>query len=94
MIFSTGLLVIRSIYRVIEMSEGYNGALIKNQELFLIFEGILVVFACGALAVFHPGFSYAHMKGLKSRIRDSAHTGTELMEPGKVATGELSSTSS
>jgi hypothetical protein len=75
------------------MGEGYNGPLIKNQHTFLVFEGILVVLAGGTLLAFHPGFSYAYMRRIQTRIRDSTE-GIELMGPGKTANGGLSSRSS
>ena len=31
----------RSVYRVVELGEGWNGALIKRQNLFIAFEGVM-----------------------------------------------------
>lgn len=44
----------RSVYRVAELNQGWNGPLTRNQGLFIGFEGALMVIAVGSLAVFHP----------------------------------------
>ncbi|RPA97967.1 RTA1-domain-containing protein [Choiromyces venosus 120613-1] len=65
---STILILIRSIYRVIEMAQGWSGALIKNQTLFFVLEGIMVILAVLVLNVFHPGFCFreAYAKRLQA----------------------------
>ncbi|KUJ12186.1 putative sphingoid long-chain base transporter RSB1 [Mollisia scopiformis] len=44
----------RSVYRVAELNQGWNGPLTHNQWLFVGFEGVLMVIAVAALGVFHP----------------------------------------
>ena len=56
--FATLCIFIRSIYRVAELSEGWAGALIKNQSLFIGLEGAMVIAAVLALNAFHPGFCF------------------------------------
>lgn len=48
----------RSVYRVVELGEGWTGDLIRRQGLFIGFEGVMVVVACAALNVFHPAFCF------------------------------------
>lgn len=55
---ATFCIFIRSIYRVAELSEGWNGALIRNQHLFIGFEGAMVVVAVLVLNLFHPGYCF------------------------------------
>lgn len=55
---ATFCIFIRSIYRVAELSEGWTGALIKNQHLFIGFEGAMVVVAVLVLNAFHPGYCF------------------------------------
>ena len=50
----------RSVYRVAELAEGWTGELIKKQNLFIAFEGVMVVVAVLALNVFHPAFCFAN----------------------------------
>ena len=46
----------RSVYRVAELSNGWDGPLMKRQGLFIGFEGVMVVVAVVALNVFNPSF--------------------------------------
>lgn len=55
---ATLCIFIRSVYRVAELSQGWNGALIKNQSLFIGLEGVMVIVAALALNAFHPGFCF------------------------------------
>lgn len=55
---ATFCIFVRSIYRVAELSEGWNGALIENQHLFIGFEGAMVVVAVLVLNLFHPGYCF------------------------------------
>lgn len=48
----------RSVYRVVELSEGWTGHLIRQQWLFVGFEGVMVIVACLALNLFHPAFTF------------------------------------
>jgi len=55
----------RSVYRVVELSEGWTGQLIRRQWLFVGFEGVMVIVACLALNIFHPAFCFGEaMTGL------------------------------
>lgn len=55
---ATLCIFIRSVYRVAELSEGWEGALIKNQGLFIGLEGVMVLVAMLALNAFHPGLCF------------------------------------
>ena len=55
---ATICIFIRSVYRVIELSQGWNGSLIKVQRYFIVLEGVMVLIAVLALNVFHPGFCF------------------------------------
>ena len=55
---ATFCIFIRSIYRVAELSEGWGGALIRNQRLFVGFEGAMVIVAVMVLNAFHPGYCF------------------------------------
>ncbi len=57
MFFSLAItcIFVRCIYRVIELSEGWEGTLIHNQTDFIVLEGVMVVIAAYALHIGHPG---------------------------------------
>ncbi|KAI5792556.1 RTA-like protein, partial [Peziza echinospora] len=54
---STIAILIRSIFRVIELSQGWDGDLMGNQTTFFILEGIMVILAVLVLNACHPGWS-------------------------------------
>lgn len=55
---ATVLIFIRSIYRVAELSAGFDGYLAENQPLFMVFEGVMIILATTLLTVFHPGLVF------------------------------------
>lgn len=54
--FSTLCLLIRSIYRTIELSNGWGGRIITTEVYFNVLDGMMVVLSMFTLNVFHPGF--------------------------------------
>lgn len=47
----------RCVYRIAELSEGWTGPLMKRQNLFIGFEGVMIVIAALVLNVFHPAIA-------------------------------------
>jgi hypothetical protein len=54
--FSTVMIYIRSIYRTIELSQGWTGYLITREPYFIVLDGIMIVLATGVFNVIHPGW--------------------------------------
>ncbi|KAG8731900.1 hypothetical protein FRC10_001364 [Ceratobasidium sp. 414] len=52
---ATLFVLIRSVYRTIELSDGWNGAIISTEKWFNWFDGMPIVVAMVTLNVFHPG---------------------------------------
>ncbi|KAL8703806.1 MAG: hypothetical protein Q9201_003021 [Fulgogasparrea decipioides] len=52
---STLLILIRCIYRIDELSNGYEGPLIHDEGLFIGLEGVMVLVAVYCLMIAHPG---------------------------------------
>jgi hypothetical protein len=46
----------RSVFRVVELNAGWLGPLTFKQNLFVGFEGVLMIITVFVLAIFHPGF--------------------------------------
>ncbi|ODA83280.1 hypothetical protein RJ55_01792 [Drechmeria coniospora] len=46
----------RSAFRVAELSQGWSGPVMAKQNLFIAFEGVLILVAAVSLNVFHPAF--------------------------------------
>lgn len=58
LVLATICIFIRSVYRVAELGEGWEGHLIKTQHLFIWLEGFMVILAVLSLNLFHPGFCF------------------------------------
>ncbi|KAI0718446.1 RTA1-domain-containing protein [Cerioporus squamosus] len=49
-------ILIRSIYRTIELSDGWTGRIISTQVYFNVLDGAMIVLAMFTMNFFHPGF--------------------------------------
>jgi len=56
--FATLCIFTRSVYRVAELSEGWNGHLIETQKYFIGLEGAIVAAGVLALNAFHPTYCF------------------------------------
>lgn len=67
----------RSVYRVAELAQGWDGALIRKQNLFIAFEGVMVIIAVLALNVFHPAVCFGSkvQKANEEHNEMNAYTG-------------------
>ncbi|KJR85468.1 rta1 domain protein [Sporothrix schenckii 1099-18] len=67
------LILVRCIYRIDELSEGYSGALFHNESVFYGLESVMIVLAVFSLVIGQPGF------GLQGgRTKDYSVSGTEM----------------
>ncbi|CAE6521803.1 unnamed protein product [Rhizoctonia solani] len=57
---STLFIYIRSIYRTIELLDGWTGPIITNQLYFDVLDGMPIVVAMYAINIFHPSFLLNH----------------------------------
>ena len=55
MVFSTIVIFVRSIYRTIELLQGWDGEIISNEALFVILDAVMVNLAMTVFNVIHPG---------------------------------------
>jgi hypothetical protein len=65
----------RSVYRVAELSKGWDGPLMYRQGLFIGFEGVMVAVACLVLNAFHPSFCMRHVMEGAGGIRSKGKKG-------------------
>lgn len=81
---------IRSCFRVAELSNGFDGALANDEVSFMILEGAMIIIACLALTICHPGICFQgewraanfKMSKNKNNLRD--------LEAKRVSTGTSS----
>lgn len=80
---STGFLIIRSIYRTVELGDGWRGVVLRTQVYFSVFDGAMVVLAMWTLNFFHPGWLlYA-----PSQLRASMYSDGVELEDSKRLSG-------
>jgi hypothetical protein len=56
---ATLFVLIRSCFRVAELSDGFGGKLANDEVTFMILEGAVIICASLALTAFHPGKAFA-----------------------------------
>ena len=79
---ATICIFIRSVFRVVELGEGWEGALIKNQTLFVVLEGAMVVLAVLSLNIFHPGLCFREGYVRKPKAMRQASNRVWRRQPG------------
>ncbi|KAH0557084.1 hypothetical protein GP486_005125 [Trichoglossum hirsutum] len=56
---ATICIFIRSVFRVVELNQGFGGPIANNEPSFLVLEGPMIIIATGVLTIFHPGVCFA-----------------------------------
>jgi len=56
--FATLFILIRSCFRVAELSGGFGSSLANDEITFMILEGGMIISATLALTIFHPGRAF------------------------------------
>lgn len=83
----------RSVFRVAELSRGWEGELTYRQDLFIGFEGVMVIVACLVLNFFHPTVCFREMMegegGIGSKRKKNA---SRILEAGTGKSEQVSDT--
>ena len=53
------LIFVRSVYRVAELQQGFNGPIANDEVSFMILEGPMMFLAVLAMTVLHPGIAFS-----------------------------------
>ncbi|KAK7064938.1 RTA1 like protein-domain-containing protein [Favolaschia claudopus] len=79
--FSTTVLVVRSIYRLIELSDGWTGRIIRTEVYFNVLDGAMITLAIFTLNFIHPGIFLMPTLSEKGSegLTNSAHSAMELV---------------
>lgn len=62
-------ILIRSIFRLIELQEGFDGELANKELDFMILEGPMIFIGVIALTVWHPGYVLGHKVWVEAGFR-------------------------
>ncbi|KAH6847318.1 RTA1 like protein-domain-containing protein [Chaetomium sp. MPI-CAGE-AT-0009] len=73
------LILARCAYRLVELNEGYDGELVRDEPLFIGLEGVMVLVAVYCLMIGHPGFVFKKER----KDRSSGLSQQELQEYNK-----------
>ncbi|KAL8991820.1 MAG: hypothetical protein Q9169_007625, partial [Polycauliona sp. 2 TL-2023] len=79
---ATFTIYVRSIFRVAELQEGFNGHLANDEITFMILEGAMIAISTLALTIPHPGMVF----GMNWKIA-KARAAAERGDAGKVGAG-------
>ena len=75
LMFSATTLFTRTVFRSVELSEGFGGHLANSEVQFMILDGVMVILACLSLSILHPGIGFGNKWGdakFPFRIRKEA----------------------
>jgi hypothetical protein len=72
----------RSVFRVVELNAGWLGPLTFKQNLFVGFEGLLMIIVVFVLAIFHPGFCMGEAMSGRLGVEEGHMTGSKTKENG------------
>jgi hypothetical protein len=75
------LIFVRSVYRVAELQQGFNGPIANNQVSFMILEGPMIFSAVLVMTVMHPGIAFG------DSLRSAAWSITQSRESARITTG-------
>jgi hypothetical protein len=81
----------RSVFRVAELSRGWDGPLMKRQDLFIGFEGVMIIVACVVLNVFHPSIFFGSMMDGKSPSKTGEKSGSVSDGKGEITSDRAGS---
>lgn len=76
------MIIVRCIFRALELSDGFGGELANDEVLYMILEPPMISLAVIALTVCHPGVSFqgswlaASTKSPKKNIEESPLSGS------------------
>ncbi|KAG8738022.1 hypothetical protein FRC11_001670 [Ceratobasidium sp. 423] len=80
---ATVFIIIRSIYRTIELTDGWNGTIISTEKWFNWFDGAPIVVAMFTFNVFHPGYFLRNLES-ENRLPASKNSSTDRVEMARV----------
>ncbi|KXH65701.1 RTA1 like protein [Colletotrichum salicis] len=85
---ATAFLFIRTVFRSVELSEGFGGKLANQEVEFMILDGTMIILACLCLTIFHPGVGFgkrwneAEFQFRTSKAKINAEETPQTITPG------------
>ncbi|PTU18959.1 hypothetical protein P175DRAFT_0443198 [Aspergillus ochraceoroseus IBT 24754] len=66
-VFATSMMIMRNVYRSIELTEGWRGYLITHEKYVLALDGLPMVLSMGIFVFFNPGAQFGLQAGRRER---------------------------
>jgi len=75
-------LEIRSIYRIVELADGWNGYIMVHERYFLVLDGLMIVISMVPLCIIYPGIAYGYVpvRGLNYKSKYNPVEESEYQE--------------
>ncbi|KAM5341331.1 hypothetical protein ACJ41O_014362 [Fusarium nematophilum] len=70
--FAYTAIIIRCIYRIAETIPDISQDVMRNETLFLVFDGAMILLSIAAVTILHPCIFFPYL-GLKKSVRQQAH---------------------
>ncbi|KAK1996711.1 RTA1 like protein [Colletotrichum falcatum] len=75
---ATACLFVRTVFRSVELSEGFGGKLANQEVEFMVLDGVMIILACLCLSIWHPGHGFGgRWNEAKFRFRTSKNKAAE-----------------
>ncbi|KAF2271318.1 RTA1 like protein [Westerdykella ornata] len=55
---ATALLFVRTVFRAVELSQGFSGKLANSEVEFMVLDGVMVILASLCLTIWNPGYGF------------------------------------
>ena len=78
--FSTFCIIVRNLYRAIELSQGRNGYLITHEIYFAVLDGALMARAVGVFNVFFPAMHLSAESDGEGRTKETSMVSIEALD--------------
>lgn len=74
----SALIMVRSVFRMIEYAQGHNGALLKKEIYVYLLDALLMIIVAGIFAFYHPRVLFSARRILETK---PAHQDTTDLDP-------------
>ncbi|CAI4214561.1 unnamed protein product [Parascedosporium putredinis] len=81
MFAATFFILVRCVYRIVELGQGYFSELFRDEGLFIAFESVMMCIAVLLLNAGHPGPVFNRRRAIAKEEQSSEQSANEKSEP-------------
>lgn len=86
---ATTCLFVRTVFRSVELSEGFAGKLANQEIEFMILHGVMVILACISLTIWHPGYGIGQLWNEAGFRFRTSKTKDQEEAPHTISSGDI-----